>query len=256
MLSSLQNPLMKDIRRAVARGGLTDDGLCVAESPHLLQEALDSGCDVPVVLCLSSAKGRVEQLVQGRGRIVEVDEKLLASLSSTETSQGVIALVQPPQWQQADLFRGTPLVLVADRLQDPGNLGTMLRAAEAFGATGALLAKGTVSAYNAKCVRASAGSLFRLPFLNGLAGQEVLAMLSAHGCTTWVAQAGAGLACWHADFEQPCAIVIGNEGQGVQPALQAGTQPLQIPTQGVESLNAAAAAVTLLYEAHRQRANR
>jgi TrmH family RNA methyltransferase len=169
-ISSVTNPLIKDVRRAIARGGLTHDGWCVAESFHLLEEALRSDCEVKVVLAGESVRSAAEKHVRRLPgiRVAVLPDGLLQTISDTETTQGVMALVKPPSWSLEQLFRGRPLVVVLDGLQDPGNAGTIVRAAEAFGATGVLFLKGAVSPYNPKTLRASAGSLFRVPFLHGV----------------------------------------------------------------------------------------
>src|SRR5579883_3293928 len=162
-ITSAANPLLKDVRRAIVRGSLTHEGLCVAETFHLLEEALRSDCDVKTVL---AAEAHVRRLAGVKVAILP--DRLFQSLAGTETSQGVMALVRPPVWTLEQLFRGRALVVVLDGVQDPGNAGTIVRAAEAFGATGALFLKGTVSPHNPKALRASAGSLFRLPYLAGV----------------------------------------------------------------------------------------
>src|ERR1700685_56380 len=167
LITSAANPLVRDVRRAIARGGLTDEGWCVAESFHLLEEALRSERDVPVVLASEAVKSTIERHGAGlRGtRTVVLADALFQSIAGTETSQGVIALVRPPEWSIDQLFRGQSLVIVLDGLQDPGNAGAIARVAEAFGATGLIFLKGTVSPYNPKTLRASAGALFRIPFV-------------------------------------------------------------------------------------------
>ena len=169
-ITSAANPLLKDVRRAIVRGGLTAEGWCVAETFHLLEEALRSDCEVKTVLAAESVRSAAEGHVRGLGRtkIVVVPDSLLQALSGTEASQGVIALVKPPEWKLEQLFRGCPLVAVLDGLQDPGNCGAIVRTAEAFGATGVLFIKGSASPYNPKTLRASVGSLFRVPFLHGV----------------------------------------------------------------------------------------
>jgi RNA methyltransferase, TrmH family len=246
-ITSAANPLVKDVRRAIARGGLTDEGWCVAESFHLLEEALRSARDVPVVLVAESVKAPVG----GNGRrTVILPDSLFQSIASTETSQGVIALVRPPEWSIDELFSRQSMVVVLDGLQDPGNAGAIARAAEAFGATGLIFLKGTVSPYNPKTLRASAGSLFRIPFVSGLA-----APLQQYGVDLYAAMpfTGSQRMAGDVDFTRACAIVIGGEGRGVSPELRAICQEVAIPTVGVESLNAAVAAAVLLYEARRQR---
>jgi TrmH family RNA methyltransferase len=228
---------------------LTDEGYCVAEGFHLLEEARRSGCEVGVVLAAESV-GTVSGCAGTR--VVVLPDRLFQTLSSTVTSQGVIALVRPPMWEIEDLFRGPvgeqSLVVVLDGLQDPGNAGAIARAAEAFGATGLMFLKGTASPFHPKTLRASAGSLFRVPFVSAasFAGPpvQVYAAMPFTGAERMAAQA---------DFSLPCAIVIGSEGRGVSAQLLARAEPVAIPTVAVESLNAAVAAAILLYEARKQR---
>jgi TrmH family RNA methyltransferase len=254
ILTSAANPLLKQVRRAMARGARTDEGFCVAETFHLLDEALASGCAIGAVLCSDSARAAVEARLRGRPetRLLAVSDALFRSLSDTEAAQGVMALVRPPEWEIDRLFEGVALVAVLDGVQDPGNAGAILRAAEAFGATGALFLKGSVSPYNPKAVRASAGSVFRLPLVAGLPAEAARAALEARGLDVHAAAPAGAVELSRADLTRACAFVIGSEGRGVSPEWSAASR-LRIPTRGVESLNAAAAAAILLYEARRQR---
>jgi TrmH family RNA methyltransferase len=171
----------------------------------------------------------------------------------------VAALVRPKDWSWRDIlenaYNKAELVLVLAGIQDPGNLGTIVRSAEAFGATGVVALPGTVSAWNPKAVRASAGSVFRVPLLAASA-DECFARLREAGATVWTTATRDAIDVDEADLAQPAALIIGNEGNGVpaEVAAQAGNA-LTIPCPGpVESLNAAVAASVLLYEAARQRA--
>jgi len=256
-ITSAANPLLKDVRRALQRGSLTAEGYCVAETPHLLDEAVRSKREVAAVLLAQSAKSARTRQLPGLGnvRVVRVPDRLFDGLAPTESSQGVIALVRPPEWTLEQLFGAPALVVVLDGLQDPGNAGAILRSAEAFGATGALFLKGTVSPFNAKAVRASAGSLFRLPFVTGLDGVEALDALGRRQLEIYAAVPyGAGSTPLpDADLRRGCALVVGNEARGVSPRMRARARELSIPTRQVESLNAAVATGILLYEAWRQR---
>jgi TrmH family RNA methyltransferase len=239
-LISDKNPLLNEIRRLAAGGVSGEDRLVLAEGPHLLDEAIRSRIEIHAVIVAESV---AEIPDVGATRVVRVLDGLFQKLASTESPQGVLALVRPPQWAPEDVLKGTPLLVVLDGIQDPGNAGAILRAAEAFGATGAVFLKGTVSPSNPKCLRASAGSAFRVPIVFEIpAGLELYA-----------ADPRATLDVAEADLAAPCAIVIGGEGSGVSPQLAARATRLRIPTTTVESLNAAVAAGILLYEARRQR---
>jgi TrmH family RNA methyltransferase len=166
-LTSARNPLLKEVRKAILRGTVTSDGFAVAESFHLLEEALRSDCEIGAVFAAESVKSAVERHVGGlkKVRVTVLADELFRDISSTEASQGVMALVRPPAWTLEQIFRGRSLAVILDGVQDPGNAGAIVRAAEAFGATGVAFLKGTVSPYNPKCLRASAGSNFRVPLV-------------------------------------------------------------------------------------------
>jgi TrmH family RNA methyltransferase len=258
-ITSAANPLIKDVRRAIARGTLTEAGLCVAETFHLLEEALRSDCEVKHVLVSETVRSAAETHVRGltRVKVTVLPDPLFQAIAGTETSQGVMALVKPPSWNLEQLFRGCTLVIILDGIQDPGNAGAIVRAAEAFGATGIVFLKGAVSPYNPKTVRASAGSLFRVPFLHGIDPALARAALAQNKVELFAGvPANAktpARALTFVDFTARCAFVIGSEGHGVSPLLRDAALHISIPTVGVESLNAAMAAGILLYEARRQR---
>jgi TrmH family RNA methyltransferase len=240
-ITSPANPLIKDIRRAIARNALTDDGLCVVEGFNLLLEASRSGCEITHLLGSETGMYSPNSTV--------IPDELFATISTTQASQGVIALVRPPRWTLNQLFTAQSLVVILDAVQDPGNAGAIVRAAEAFGATGVFFGKGTVSPWNPKTLRASAGSLFRVPFVTGLPLPRSLALNMYAAMPTAPGRRSA----IESDLISPCALIIGNEGQGISDDLQSLAEPITIPTTGVESLNAAVAAAVLLYEARRQR---
>lgn len=216
----------------------------LAEGPHLYEEALRTGARVHAVVATE------EPAAVPRGaRLLLVTEKVFAGLSGTESPQGVLALVEPPRWSVSDLGPGP--VLALDGVQDPGNAGTLLRAAEAFGAGGLMFLPGTVSPWNEKVLRASAGSVFRMPVIAGARVEDVLAL----GRTVYGAAAEGGADPAACDLRAGAVIAIGSEGRGLSAAMRAAARPLRIPTTGVESLNAGVAGAILLYEAARQRRN-
>jgi len=246
-VTSEKHPLLRDVRRAAGRGALTDRGFALAEGPHLLEEAVRSGVEIGAVII---AEGRVVNPPQvGNLPHMIVSDKVFAGLSSTETPQGVLALVRPRVWTLDQVMANNSLLVVLDRVQDPGNAGAILRAAEAFGASGAVFLKGSVSPHNSKFMRGSAGSVFRVPLAAGVDVDEFL----AHRVVLYAADPRASRTIADADLKSPCALVLGAEGRGISAAVAAAATGLRIPTAGVESLNAAVAAGVLLYEARRQR---
>ncbi len=255
IIAGAGNPLLKDIRRAVVRGALTSGGFAVAESFHLLEEALRSDCEIHCVVVAASVRSAVERHVKclGRLRILVVADRLFGQLASTETTQGVITLVRPPAWTLDQLFRGRALVVILDGIQDPGNAGAIVRAAEAFGATGCVFLKGTASPHNPKTLRAAAGSLFRLPVVSGLDAQLVRAVIDQKRLDLYAAMPNGKHLLDDADLSRSFALVLGSEGHGVGDKLRSGAIGLRIPTCGVESLNVAVTAGVILYEARRQR---
>ena len=253
-ITSAANPVLKEIRKAVQRGGLTTDGLAVCETLRLLRDVLPGPSRVEAVLVSEERRVEVERLLAGRDeiRLLVAPESLVASVASVQASQGVLALVRPREWSLADVVTESSLVVVLDGVQDPGNAGAMLRLAEAFGASGVVAMKGTVNLFNAKAIRASAGSVFRVPLVSGLDPAALLTTLQGVPCYAALPDAGA-VAVDRVDWARPAAFVIGNEGHGVSEALRLHAQPITIPTAGVESLNASTAAAVILYEAARQR---
>jgi RNA methyltransferase, TrmH family len=254
-LVSPRNPMLKDVRKAIARGALTEQGFAVAESFHLLEEALRSDCEVAAVFAAESVRAAVESHVRGlkRIRVAVLPDDLFQSIASTEASQGVMALVRPPQWTVEQLFRGHALTVVLDGVQDPGNAGSVLRAAEAFGATGVAFLKGTVSPYNPKCLRASAGSIFRVPVAAALDQQLFLAAAEQRKIALFALMPKGTTGVGEVELGKKCAIIVGSEGRGVSERLREKATPIRIPTVGVESLNAALAAGIALFVARTQR---
>ncbi len=257
-ISSAANPLLKEVRRAARQSSLTSGGCVVAESFHLLEEALRSGRECEVVLVSPGASARAREILAAAGKGVPlrvVDDAVFDKIAATETSQGVIVLVRPPVWTLDDLFGGRPLVAVVDGVQDPGNAGAIARAAEAFGASGILFLRNTVSPFNPKTLRASAGSLFRLPYAYGVERDAARSELHRRGVQIVAASSHDGVSPDRLDWTAPTALAIGSEAHGVSASLQRAARPVRIATQGVESLNASVAAAVLFYEASRQRAS-
>jgi RNA methyltransferase, TrmH family len=260
------NPLVKQLRQAFSRGELTESGDCAIEGLRILEEAIRSGLRFGAVFFRESAQDRAERLLPQIGAQVEtllLPDKLFDSLVPSESPQGVAALVRLKEFSIEDVIERLqvgPIVVLAG-LQDPGNLGTILRSSEAFGSAGVVLGEGTVSPFNSKVVRASAGSVFRLPMIHnhGKAKkgklEEISEKLQANGVRLIATSSHKGTALDQADLKGSCAIFFGNEGSGLPREVMAKMDEfVSIPhAQQVESLNAGVAASIVLYEAARQR---
>jgi len=259
IVQSKQNARLKELRRSLACPGRDDSGLVGIEGPNLVEEALNAGLRVPCVFAAQGSEHLIEPLpLPPDTEILLMPQELLTSALATQTPQPVAALVEQPDWTWAHILGARegaiPLIAVLAAVQDPGNLGTILRSAEAFGADGVIALPGTVSAWNPKAVRASAGSVFRLP----------LVAASVADCFTNLREAGVHIltttvrAARPADLVDltiPIALIFGNEGNGVPATVaELADEAVTIPCPGpVESLNAAVAASVMLYEAARQR---
>ena len=255
VVTSPRNALLKEVRKAALRGSLTDSGLCVAEGFHLLDEALRSRCEIHAVIAAERALPQLERqaAANAAGLVKAVPDAVFETLASTEATQGVIALVRPPSWTFDDLFHAPALVVALDGVQDPGNAGAVIRAAEAFGATGVLLLKGSVNPYNPKCLRASAGSVFRVPLTAAVEEEQFIMEVDRRTLDLYALSPASGLDIAACPLERDCVLVAGSEGHGVRKSLGARASAVRIPTLAVESLNAAMASGIALYEARRKR---
>jgi RNA methyltransferase, TrmH family len=270
VVESKQNARLKELRKALSSPGRGAGALVGIEGPKLIEEALRARLRVKTVFVAQgtdqvsdrTSERILETLSLPREtEILHLPKKLLDQALATETPQSIAALIEPPQWSWEQLLgsrrNSVPLIIVLAGLQDPGNLGTILRSAEAFGATGVVSLPGTVSAWNAKAVRASAGSVFRMPLIVSEIA-ECIPRLHGAGLAIFAALSQGAQQAHSADLARPVALIIGNESNGVPGALAArADSTITIPFPGpVESLNAAVAASVLLYEASRQRAAR
>ena len=253
------NALVKDLRKAFAHGDLTDDGHCAIEGMRILEEAIRSGLKFRAVFFNASALAKAERLLPQLAAYVEtllLPDKLFATAVPSESPQGVAALVRCPVFRLEDVMAKSeagPILAIAG-VQDPGNLGTILRSAEAFEAAGVLLGEGTVSPFNSKVVRASAGSVFRQPIARVKLAEGVREMRS-RGLRLVATSSHKGTPVDAAQLTGPLAIFIGSEGAGLPREILAQMdETLAIPhSPQVESLNAGVAASIVLYEVARQR---
>lgn len=257
VIQSLSNPRVKLWSSLQERKHRERERLFVAEGIHLVKEAILSGADI-AALVYSDERGMPEELQPLASSVREqyaVTEAILAKCTNTISPQAVFAVVRRANTTPADILAShRSLVLIADGVQDPGNLGTMIRSADAVGASAVLLGKGTVDLYNAKTIRSTMGSLFHLPIAEcDLA--EVLPQARERSVQVAAARLEEARSCYQADFTKDTWLVLGNEGQGVSDTtLQHADLYVTIPMAGhAESLNVAMASTVLLFEAMRQR---
>jgi RNA methyltransferase, TrmH family len=279
-ITSRENKWLKMFRAALRGPGPRGDEPLGVEGRKLVEDALGSGLEAVAVLVSESGERDLEHILRAaseteagvsRSRVLRTSDKLFDSVAGTDTPQGVAALFRQPRWEFDAILRGparrdgsfeanSPLVIVMSGVQDPGNIGTIVRSAEAFGATGAVTTRGSADPWSPKALRASAGSALRLPLLRGLAAPVLLAQLRVAGVKIVAGSSHSGAELREpGDFDLPLrdsvAIFIGSEGAGLPPEVEhAADARIKIPIGGsVESLNAGIAASIVLYEAARQR---
>jgi RNA methyltransferase, TrmH family len=260
------NAFVKELRQAFAHAERTEDGSCAIEGLRIVEEAIRSGLRFRAVFFKESAQNLAERLLPQIGAQVDtllLPDKLFDAIVPSENPQGVAALMRLKEFSFADVLERLQVgpVIVLAGLQDPGNLGTILRSAEAFGSAGVVLGEGTVSPFNSKVIRASAGSIFRLPvILTKAAGglEEISAKLRAQSVRLIATSSHKGTPLDQANLRGPVAVFVGSEASGLPRAVLGQADELvAIPHMPqVESLNAGVAGSIVLYEAARQRQGR
>jgi TrmH family RNA methyltransferase len=259
-LTSRENPLLKKIRHLVSGSASTPGEPVVAEGNRVLHEVNRSGREIEAVVFSESfgrdthERGLLEDW-QNRGiRLYCVNQKLFASLSCLQTPQGAIALVRVPEVHFPPETDRDVLMLYLCGIQDPGNMGALIRTAAASGVTLVCTAKGSVSARNPKAIRSSAGVFF-----HHIPAEQVDAGIFLQYCLDNSVQpyrtdTVRGVPYTETDLKSPCAILLGNEGSGMTDERFAGLSAIHIPMlNGIESLNVALAGAVILFEACRQR---
>lgn len=257
VIESPKNSLLQEIRKAAALGRPTEDGLVVAEGPHLLSEALRGQWVIEQVLITTSFGHQESDLLNGlRTNLIEVSERAFAATSATRTHQGVITLLRPRKWSWDDVTRGNGIVVVLDAIQDPGNAGTIVRSAEAFGASGAIFLRGSVHVANGKLLRAAAGSMFRIPLLESVPAECLVRELRERGIPLYALSADGEEDLSRLNLTVLSALALGSEGAGISPPVEQAAESVRIPVQTVESLNVGVAGSIALFESARQRRSR
>ena len=261
LITSRENRWLKTFRAAL-KSSRPEDGRIALEGVHLVSEALRSALKIEAILGSASGERHLTALqpeLDSTTTVLCTTDKLFASVTDTETPQGIAALARAPEYKLEDLLGGADsLVVVLVAAQNPGNVGAILRSAEAFGATGVIATRGTAHPYSPKALRASAGSSLRVPVLGPIAVPIAIAQLRVSGLQILAASASQNPAAKRPDeldLRSPFGLLIGNEGAGLPPEVERSADALvriQV-AEPVDSLNAAVAASLILYEAARQR---
>ncbi len=258
-ITSRRNPGILALRGLKRREERLSAGRLIVEGVRSIEEAVDAGARIREVLVsphlIDSARcaDLCERLEALGAEVIEATDEVIAAVSDAESPQGIVAAADIPGRELR--LGANPLVIVVDSLADPGNLGTVIRTAAALGADGVVVAGRGADPLSPKCVRATMGSVFRVPVQVRPDIGEALLDLKERGVTVVVGDASAAEPCYSHDFTQPSAIVVGSEATGASArALELADVAVQVPMPGrAESLNAAVAAAILMYEAVRQR---
>jgi TrmH family RNA methyltransferase len=255
VIASASNQKIKLVRAILSRSrNRKSEAVFIAEGVRLIEEAVSVQWPMDFILFDQTLSERGMALIaqiekDQRCNVFEVSPNLMSEISDTETPQGILAVLQE---RPLPLPAKPTFLILADQIRDPGNMGTLLRTAEAAGADGVILTPGTVDAFSPKVVRSGMGAHFHLP-IHALPWQEITPLVT--GLPVFLASAEAGIPLWEANFKQPCVLLVGGEAFGATSmGEELATDRVTIPMSGrAESLNAAVAAGILIAEVLRQR---
>jgi TrmH family RNA methyltransferase len=260
-VSSRHNPIVK-VFRALVRGR-DEQGRWLLEGPHLVREALESGVRISTAAICPALAGRLDDtdalvtaLEAAGATIVPVTSAVMSALSPVRTPSGIVAIAEPRKVDLATLLDAPPrLVLMLSGVQDPGNVGAVVRAAEAAGVSGLVVCERTADPFGWKALRGAMGSTFRVPIADRCTEAVALAAARAHGLSVIATVPRDGRPLYDVDLRRPTAVLVGGEGGGLSPAVvRSCDAQVSIPMRPpVESLNVAVSAALVLYEAYRQR---
>ncbi|MDP2168158.1 MAG: RNA methyltransferase [Thermodesulfovibrionales bacterium] len=260
-LTSPQNPLIKELVKIRNRPAGYRHKEFIIEGPHLIRTAIASGAPVKKVFFTEGFAGKKEggrllrELQKKDLEMFEITENILRKITDTEAPQGIVALSSYAPLRLEDLsFKDIPLIAVSDGVSDPGNMGAMIRTADAAGADAFIVLPGSCDPFMSKCLRASQGSVFNIPVVNAEM-KNLIDWLRGGNIEIAATHQKAGHSIYDADLSGPLAIIFGNESEGVSAEMRAAADmEIGVPIPGrAESLNVASAAAVIIFEAVRQR---
>ncbi len=262
MITSRSNSKVKEIRLLKQAKYRQMEGRYFIEGVRLVEEALSQSVGVEKIAYsprLEETQRGLDLLCLARQKLPDsewlyLSDDVMGTLSDTQSHQGILAVLKKKEWKWEDVFARPGLILLFHELQDPGNLGLILRVADAGGVAGVVLSRKTIDPYNPKAVRASMGSLFRVPVLTGQDMGECLSKLRSRGYQIWATALRGKPSFWEVKFSLPTAVLFGQEGCGLPDFLtEAAGASFSIPmSPQMESLNVAIASALVVYEAFRQ----
>ncbi len=263
LISSKENRIIREAASLYEKKYRDELGAFLLEGPNIVREAIEQGGRIRFIFIQSGADSselcEIVQMAENENiAIYELTADVFAKVTHTDSPQDIAAVFEKKQPDVRAFFKKAENgnILVLDRLQDPGNVGTVLRTAEAFGFGGIILIKGSADIYQPKIVRSSAGSILRMPFIICDTPSDAIELLSSHGKKIYTAVPDAESSVHDADLNN-AAIVIGNEGNGAADEFLKASRTIGIPMSGqAESLNAAIAAAIIMYESQKQKDSR
>jgi len=255
MITSIANEKVRYVRSLHRRPVRRRENRFIIEGLRLIEEMNEAGQEPAFVFCTEAFSTRPRgrallEVLRASGReVLTVSDQVMRAMADTKTPQGILAVVAFPEPAPYE----SPLILVLDRVRDPGNLGTILRSAEAAGVGAVITIKGTVDVFSPKVVRGGMGAHFRLPILHDRKWEEIEGEL--RGRQLLLADPGGELPYYEVDWTQPTALIVGGEAHGPgRKARELAASAVTIPMRGgAESLNVAVATSIILFEAARQR---
>lgn len=256
MITSTSNQQMKNISQLMKKARVRNEqGVFVVEGKKMFAEAPREWVTQIYVSESFEVERENSELLRDRQYEV-VSDPVFKSISDTKTPQGILCLVKKPEYRLCELMQGTQThLLILESIQDPGNLGTMLRTGEGAGITGIIMNRTTVDLFHPKTIRSTMGSIYRVPYVISDNLQETVAFLKQNGTGIYAAHLKGTMQYEEPDYTKPTAFLIGNEGNGLSDTIaNLADTYIRIPMAGqVESLNAAISASLLMYETNRQR---
>lgn len=259
-ITSSSNKIIKDIKLLHKKKGRWNTKTFFIEGIKSVEQCIKSGERLKYIVYSSellsqSGQDFINKIENEEFDIYEVTEELFKSISDTETPQGVLAVVEFSEYKLADILKDNNFLILLDRVQDPGNLGTIIRTADAFGANGVIVTGGCVDVYNPKAIRSTMGSIFQIPIVHMDSTLEAIEALKIEGVSVISSSLDTDNYSYDIDFKSDCALVVGNEASGISDeVIEASDKLVKIQMLGdAESLNAAVASGVLMYEVLRQR---